>query len=58
MNHINPDAELLKHISKLSKYELKIILKNYKEFIKQIKKTDKIHLKKQEKALLINSLFR
>jgi hypothetical protein len=44
--YINPSCKLLKDMTKLSKYELRVLSKNYKKFIDNIKTKDKI---KQDK---------
>lgn len=49
MESINPDSKLAKFVSKLSKYELYIILKDCEEFINKVKKSDKKRLEKNEK---------
>jgi len=46
MSYVNPSEKLLTEMAKLSKYELNILLKNYKYFIDNVKIKDKI---KQEK---------
>jgi len=40
--YINPSCKLLKDMAKLSKYELRVLSKNYKKFIDNIKTKDKI----------------
>ena len=47
--YINPSCKLLKEMTKLSKYELHVLSKNYKKFIDNIKTKDKIKQVKIEK---------
>ena len=47
--YINPSSKLLKEMAKLSKYELRVLSKNYKKFIDNIKTRDKIKQVKIEK---------
>lgn len=51
MESINPDSKLIEHMSKISKYELYIILKDCEEFINKIKKSDKKRSEKMEEDL-------
>jgi uncharacterized protein (DUF342 family) len=49
--YINPSYKLLTEMTKLSKYELHVLSKNYKKFIDNIKTKDKIkqlEIQKQE----------
>jgi len=41
INYINPSYKLLTEMAKLSKYELRVLSKNYKKFIDNIKTKDK-----------------
>jgi len=41
INYINPSYKLLTDMAKLSKYELRVLSKNYKKFIDNIKTKDK-----------------
>lgn len=47
--YINPSEKILKKMAKLSKYELRILSKNYKKFIDNIKIKDKIKQIETEK---------
>ena len=49
MESINPNSKLVELVSKLSKYELYIILKESEEFINKIKKSDEKHSEKMKK---------
>jgi len=55
--YINPSYKLLKEMAKLSKYELRVLSKNNKKFIDNIKNKDKIkqvELEKQRTIIFYN----
>ena len=57
MEYVNPDAELVHQMSKMSKKELKIMLKECRKIIKETQISDKKRQKEEEKKRINKSFL-